>query len=243
MIIDLKRVRLFAELNRLAYNPKNIAEPEYNKLGFSLVEFIDILGIQIYILKNELELIFVFRGSDERNDFFADINIELTKFEQISPIVKVHRGFYYSYTKISQYISYYKDINKDKDIYYTGHSYGGALALLSSSFYKPNAVITFGSPMVGNSYFKQFLNHNGVNHIRVRNNMDIVTKLPSRLLGYRHQGTLLYLDYYGNKIINPTRWQLFKDMVRSRLKAWSKKQLFDGYYDHYMEEYIEKLEK
>lgn len=241
-IKELSVIQLFAQLNRLAYNPKNIAEPEYNKLGFSVVEFVNILGVQIYILKNKTELIFVFRGSDDKYDLFADINIELVKKRAGA---KVHKGFDNSYRAISPYISYYRDTNKDKKIYYTGHSYGGALALLSGAYGEGEDTITFGSPMVGNSVFVQhtdnILNHLKSNHVRVRNNMDIVTKLPSIFLGYRHHGMLVYLDYFGNLIVNPSRWRLFKDMVRSRLKAWSKKQWFDGYYDHSIEEYIDKL--
>jgi hypothetical protein len=40
-----------------------------------------------------------------------------------------------------------------------------------------------------------------------------------------------------------TVWQQIKDMIRSRLKAISKKQHFIGVSDHKIENYIAKLQK
>ena len=75
------------------------------------------------------------------------------------------------------------------------------------------------------------------NHIRVRNNNDIVTQLPSRVLGFKHFGELVYLDYNGKKNSSIK----FFDRVKSHLKAWSKGQKFNPFYDHDIDEYIKWL--
>ena len=79
-----------------------------------------------------------------------------------------------------------------------------------------------------------------VKHHRVVNNNDIVPSVPLWLMGFRHHGTLTYINYYGN-IRDLTLWQRVKDQLRGRWRALKKKQLFDGVYDHNIAEYAEKL--
>ena len=98
---------------------------------------------------------------------------------------------------------------------------------------------TYGSPRVGN---KKFIKNITCSHNRVVNNNDVVAKIPFWLLGFRHHGQLLYLNYYGN-IRNATWWQRFKDGVRGRWRALKKKQPFDGIYDHKMTTYTKELQK
>jgi hypothetical protein len=81
-----------------------------------------------------------------------------------------------------------------------------------------------------------------VEHYRVQNNCDDVTKVPFRFVGFRHHGTHKYMNYYG-AFRDLTPLQRVKDMVRSRLKARSKGQKFIGVFDHMMANYIAKLEK
>jgi triacylglycerol lipase len=92
---------------------------------------------------------------------------------------------------------------------------------------------------VGN---KEFVNSLTVKHYRVQNNCDDVTKVPFLLMGFKHHGTHMYMNYYG-AFRNLTPWQQVKDMVRSRLKARAKGQKFLGAYDHMMDNYIAKLGK
>jgi hypothetical protein len=119
-----------------------------------------------------------------------------------------------------------------KKIYITGHSLGGALAQIAGLFIYNEAIITFGSPMIHHFKDMHLIN---TNHIRVRNCNDVITKLP--YLNYEHTGKLVYLDYNG-KIKDKV--SLF-DNLKGHLKAWSKKQWFDGVYDHKLTEYQDKL--
>ena len=56
--------------------------------------------------------------------------------------------------------------------------------------------------------------------------------VPLWLMGYRHHGTVQYINYYG-RIRKLTFWQKVKDSLRGRWKALTKFQMFDGIYmDH-----------
>lgn len=75
-------------------------------------------------------------------------------------------------------------------LYYTGHSLGGALAVLAASLKNPTAVYTFGSPRMGNA---EFVNKTRELKIyRVVNPRDIVTSVPP-LPGILHVGEPQYL--------------------------------------------------
>ena len=96
---------------------------------------------------------------------------------------------------------------------------------------------TYGSPKVGGREWRDGCD---VEHYRFQNNNDIVPAVPLWLMGFRHHGTLQYINYYGN-IRKLTVWQKFKYSMRGRWKALKKFQLFDGIYDHSVTLYSDKL--
>jgi hypothetical protein len=101
------------------------------------------------------------------------------------------------------------------------------------------ALVTFGSPRVGNA---EFVKSVAVEHYRVQNNCDDVTKVPFKLMGFAHHGTHKYMNFNG-EFRDLTPWQQIKDMARSRLRARAKGQKFIGVFDHMMANYISKLSK
>ena len=76
-------------------------------------------------------------------------------------------------------------------------------------------------------------------HYRVVNNNDLVCKVPFWLMGYRHHGSLCYINHYGN-VRRMSWWQRFKDQLRGR-KAWKKGEPFDGVRDHDINRYIKRM--
>jgi hypothetical protein len=101
----------------------------------------------------------------------------------------VHKGFKLllmeAWEEIRQQLE-----NTSEPLYYTGHSLGGALAVLAASLKKPEAVYTFGSPRMGNSEFVNSTKN--INIYRVVNPRDIVAGVPP-IPGILHVGTPHFL--------------------------------------------------
>jgi len=69
-----------------------------------------------------------------------------------------------------------------------------------------------------------------------------VPRVPFWIMGFRHYGELHYINHYGN-IRKLTAWQKCKDQWRGRLRAWQKREFFDGARDHSMVQYSKKINK
>ena len=155
----------------------------------------------------------------------------------------VHYGFYQYLERIWEQVSAYVSTpaRKKKELYICGHSLGGAMATLASSRLQDRIVAcyTYGSPRVGG---KVWHSNCTFNHYRHVNNNDVVPRVPFWIMGFRHYGELVYINYYGN-IRKLTPWQKFKDSWRGRFRAWSKLELFDGARDHSMDAYEKKIAK
>jgi triacylglycerol lipase len=229
----------FANIAAITYDDPKDSKIKFKSFGFTVVDFFNVDGAQAYLLKDMNGIhVLSFRGTEvtEPTDILADLksgkNIE-------SVGGKIHVGFKGEINKLWPTIQ--KAVANIDSLYVTGHSLGAAMATIAAGRMQSKviALITFGSPRVGD---KQFVNSLSVTHYRVQNNCDDVTKVPFRLMGFRHHGTHMYMNYYG-AFRNLTPWQRIKDMVRSRAKAYTKGQKFLGVYDHMMDSYIAKLGK
>lgn len=103
---------------------------------------------------------------------------------------EVHRGFMLILSEVWQDIRERLDIVTGP-LYYTGHSLGGALAVLAASLKLPTAVYTFGSPRIGNADFVLATKHIPI--FRVVNPRDIVAGFPG-VPGILHVGEPHYLS-------------------------------------------------
>ncbi len=130
----------------------------------------------------------VFRGTERKpTDLISDLNLSVP---HLGSGVIVHRGFEHALEIV------WSDIEKAlKDVhvplFMTGHSLGAALATLAAARHKPQAVYTFGSPLVGNQAFVQTMQ--GVQIHRVVDDNDGVTFVPPPFLGYEHVGVLCHI--------------------------------------------------
>eukprot|EP00117_Sycon_ciliatum_P019374 scpid75269/ scgid17580/ Mono- and diacylglycerol lipase; Mono- and diacylglycerol lipase len=110
----------------------------------------------------------------------------------------VHKGFYVAYKSLQSEvlcnIMTLKAAHPDAELYVTGHSLGGALAVMATidirvrGIYTNPIMINFGTPRVGNSCFGQYFSKKVPRRIRVAHPKDPVTKLPPPWLFYRHVG-------------------------------------------------------
>jgi triacylglycerol lipase len=242
-MIDIENDSLikFAKISEITYKNPNESKQEFKDLGFVVVNFFDVKGAQAYLLREEStrKCVLSFRGTEvtEKSDILADMKAGMNIETPAGG--KVHSGFRSEINKIWPAIEQAPASIQILDI--TGHSLGAAMATIAAGRLqnKVETLVTFGSPRVGN---KQFVAGLEVCHYRVQNNCDSVTKVPPRLMGFRHHGTHVYMNYDGQfKNFNP--WQRVKDMIRSRIAGWKNGERFLGVKDHLMANYIKQLQK
>jgi len=165
------------------------------------------------------EIVCSFRGTvaSSLQDWIDDLSFSYAQgvYPDI-PGAHVHSGFYGCYTALKNAaqsaVNALQAEYPDADVYYTGHSLGGAIATLAHvdgvinwdvSASQSNS-FTFGSPRVGDATFATgFSNEVGwTNHYRVVNNRDIVPHLPLEILGYHHICTEVWLHSGKTTICN-----------------------------------------
>src|SRR6056300_400389 len=198
------RSLLFAKLASIAYND-NIKEvkSQVKKLGFTTVEFYNREGAQAYRFQNKEDLVIACRGTQptEFNDIKADLNAVPVVAETVS---RVHKGFKAEVDELWPMVL--EDINRkanaDKKLWFCGHSLGAAMATVMASrchLYEDinpvEELYTYGSPRVG---WKKYCKSLGVVHHRWVNNNDIVTRVPLRIMGYKHHGEEHYMNAWCN---------------------------------------------
>jgi hypothetical protein len=126
--------------------------------------------------------VLVFRGTQGKiSNWMFNLSTALSSWPSGG---KVHMGFklilMHAWGEIEQKLN-----SLSEPVYYTGHSLGGALAVLAASLKEPDAVYTFGSPRIGNSDFVNSTQH--LNIYRVVNPRDIVAGVIS-IPGIMHVG-------------------------------------------------------
>jgi len=211
-----------ARASSIAYRSKEIVRWEISrcykdseKWRYAFVENAK-TNTQLFALCDSRKIIIAFRGSqtdrvkDKIEDIQTDIDIAQVPFRGMG---KVHRGF--SRALESIWPAVIKILNSfdpkhEKKLWITGHSLGGALAMLTFSalhfrhqgedthWWAENAFLyTFGQPRVGDKTFAAHLSALARRRIyRVVNNKDPVTFIPF-FKGYKHVGRRLYINYNG----------------------------------------------
>ena len=76
----------------------------------------------------------------------------------------------------------------------TGHSLGGAMAILAAAdikltFHRVDEVYTFGQPRVGNAAFAKWFETQIPQTYRLVHNADIVPHVPPSNFGFQHSST------------------------------------------------------
>ena len=235
------RSLLLAELSMVAYLNEEETRKAVAPLGFHTVAFYDRDGAQAYSLISDHDHVIACRGTEpnEWNDIRADLDASTALAETIG---RVHRGFKKEVDDLWPALEAALTSNTHT-LWFTGHSLGGAMAticagrcLLSHIASTPEQIITFGSPRVGD---KRYINHARVNYLRWVNNNDIVTRVPPTWLGYRHSGTEMYLNAYG-QFRKMNQAQRSKDRWRGFVRGLKTGE-FDHFSDHLIDRYVEYI--
>jgi len=135
-----------------------------------------------------------FRGTQPGNlkDLVADVRSNPVAFE---PGGRVHAGFLAAYQSIAQKIADWLAATEHRRLVLTGHSLGAAMATLAAATRPAARLVTFGSPLVGDTAFARLFAGHAVR--RYVDCTDFVTSVPPRLFGYVHIAPELYIDRLG----------------------------------------------
>ncbi|XP_010499568.1 PREDICTED: phospholipase A1-Igamma1, chloroplastic-like [Camelina sativa] len=194
------------------------------------------------------DIVVAWRGTVTPTEWFMDLRTSKEPFdckeEHGKNVVKVQSGFFSIYNskseltrynkesaseqtmeEVKRLVKFFKDRGEEVSLTVTGHSLGGALALMNAYEAARDvpglsgnvSVFSFGAPRVGNLAFKERLNSLGVKVLRVVNKQDIVPKLPGIVFNkvlnkinpitsrlnwvYRHVGTQLKLDVFSSPYV------------------------------------------
>jgi len=234
---------VLANMARLAYIPfeeddleKERLKSNLNSGGFNLLSSVNGTNATCFVAHSERYAVLAFRGMEVLSQ--RDIqDINLTSRASGS----VHYGFSSAYADISMIVEKSLADIKGLPIYITGHSIGGAIAIIAAqqleSIFEDQvaACYTFGCPRVGQMAYAESIKSAVY---RVVNAGDIVTSLPFMSMGYVHVGDVRYLAQDGSLY----RGGLAANRM-SLLGGALKMMLGQQVQNHSLDEYIRKLEK
>jgi len=175
---------------------KQELEDDLDDLGFKLVDtynisipsVVDTQGFlaELTLKDRDPMLILAFRGTEitKPADIKADISALPIAVGLKNAGQQVHSGFYNAFKPVQARIQRSIDEHKlnDLPLYITGHSLGGALAIVATYCISSDSVgacYTFGAPRVGNFAFGQSIK---TPVYRLTNAADLVPRLPPSYL-------------------------------------------------------------
>ncbi len=190
----------------LAYLPEPLGKPKYREQLNLHANLVSVDNTQAYICENAHSIVVAFRGSERPNslDGFKDWLLTNarnflvlpegrigTDFAAAGVGARFHRGFMQALDEVWSPLHLSVDQamrRKERPLWVTGHSLGGALALLCAwrlhqKFLPVHRICTFGAPMIGNTaaaeaYHREFPGK----IVRYVDHGDMVPRLPTMSL-------------------------------------------------------------
>ena len=213
---------LMASCSALAYVPFEAGQEQklrdsLNELGLELFRKFSRDATCAFLARNSRFAVLAFRGTtaDFRN-ILTDIKI---RFYRDKSGAKLSTGFSEAYALVQEDIAAAVDaLEPNLPLYITGHSLGGALAVIASTRIHPwdriASCYTYGCPRVGNGEFANQLWK--VPIYRQVHSSDIVPRVPLPF-GYRHAGDMRYIKRSGDLVEDPNAFGLFFSFFYSAL--------------------------
>ncbi|KAK4488385.1 hypothetical protein RD792_004147 [Penstemon davidsonii] len=245
---------LSAMASKLAYENKEFIKVTVEEKWKYYAEKLQANTTQAFVLHDKNTdpdtIIVSFRGTEVFNakDWITDLDISWYKPQGIKG--RVHSGFMkalglkldgtwptntndvghqYAYNTITQVLKAHLNSNSRTKFIVTGHSLGGALAVLfpavlaihkeTEILERLQAVYTFGQPRVGDMKFGNFMKEQfrdcGAKYYRFVYGNDIVPRVPfdDSALMFKHFGTCVYVDtLYEAKILEEEPMKNYFDL-------------------------------
>jgi pimeloyl-ACP methyl ester carboxylesterase len=150
----------------------------------------DATDTHVLITRRDHDLSVAFRGTADPRNWLTDLDCELTRVGSC----RVHRGFYEAMKAVESDLLARLGEAQGARLWVTGHSLGGALAMLWALWAAQNGhdiagVYTFGQPRAGDAAFSQL--YDSILKTRTWRSVyaeDIVPRVPWLLGRYHHAG-------------------------------------------------------
>ncbi|OBY80751.1 lipase [Paenibacillus sp. KS1] len=172
-----------------------------------------------FIAESPDQIIIAFRGyAAYPEDLLAAYDILQVQYPYVPNAGNTSRGFTCIYRSTrTKLIHELNKLSATKQLYITGHNYGGALATLAAldiavnTKFKNPVVYTYGSPRVASPAFASKFDLTVKNSIRIVNIHDIISTLPERSypppftkdeLTYEHVKTKYPVSFQLNSLAN-----------------------------------------
>ncbi|MGP8200225.1 MAG: lipase family protein [Limisphaerales bacterium] len=198
---------------------------------------------RVVIYQNDTELIVAFRGTAGLRNWVTDLD---ARFKAESGC-RVHAGFSAALDSVERQLLAAM-AGTSKRIWLTGHSLGGALAMLFAwriSNFKSEisdslaGVYTFGQPRVGDAGFRDLYDSRLKERtFRVVDGEDFITRIPWLLGAYRHCGTEIFYDSLGVARVSPPWWVKGMSDVFGTWSEWSREGRIALLADHHVCRYV-----
>ena len=218
----------------------------------------------LVVEQDDGSIVIAFRGTANIRNWLTDADcLRATLIESLEfGTCQVHAGFLAAYESIIGPLTAHLRAAgaasiaasaAGKPIFVTGHSLGGALALLAALELKRQGfniaqVYTFGQPRVGNAAFKRLYEKSlGDRTYRIVYQEDIVARvplLPAWHDPYRHAAGEIFLSALGDIETNPSLPRLLASDIWGLYRACRVSKLtgaLDPLLDHHIENYLENL--
>lgn len=191
---DWPVARNLAEISDEAYLSGEAARIAFSRRGFSTVDSVVKNSMVCYVASVDDVTVVAFRGTDFKEWDDWTVNRQFPTIPQLHG--RVHQGFANAYATLADDVLKHVRSRKPKYLWITGHSLGGALALMCAYDLETKqnlniaGLMTYGQPRIGDKAFSDFMDDklNG-RYVYFVNHDDVVPRLPQWLY---HSGSLVW---------------------------------------------------
>jgi triacylglycerol lipase len=234
---DPRNAQALAVASDLAYYSEAEGAPAFlEQLGLN-AKLISVGNTQVYVATNDDHIVVAFRGTESPTSIEGLKDWLLTDAANLLILpegrlgtdlaaagvgARFHQGFVNAIASVWDPLFEAVDVERkktDRPIWITGHSLGGALAVLAAwlfrrKFVNVHQVYTFGGPMIGNDVAVKAIDKDFQDKIfRYVNGLDPVPKLPTFSLMANEYGHCLKEMELGAVAATETAASFFKEMA------------------------------
>lgn len=182
--VDWKFAAILGLLSKTAYEDDHeMMKFLAQGMGFEECQIFKMANSAAYALIGDEVVVIAFRGTEftSLSDWQTDA---YTKFKLVPGVGRMHSGFYNAYEDVRRDVEHTLRNHEGKKIWLTGHSLGGAMAVVCAvqlnrkNLGRPH-IVTFGQPRVGDNSTARWIDGKFFRkYQRIVNDNDIVPRLP-----------------------------------------------------------------